>query len=533
MEVLRVKDLSFSYPNSNKEVLSRLNFSINSGDFVLLMGETGSGKSTLLKLLKKELAPLGSLTGEIVFNSLGKSGGTASIDVGFVGQNPSLQVVTDNVYSELSFGLESLGVNNSQIRSRVAEIAVCFGLESKFREHTASLSGGKLQLLNLASVMVMTPQLLLLDEPTSQLDPVAAAELLASVKRLNQELGLTVIIAEHRTEEVMPLCNRVIALKQGGMLCDEPVRRACELLSRQSTLADELPTATRLYSALSGDLACPISISEGRELLSELTPIGRLDTPEPNRSRQKAVEMKNVCFRYGRELPDVLRNLDLTVYEGECLCLFGGNASGKTTVLSCLSSVLKPYCGKIEIFGKNIKAYKGDSLYRQCLSFLPQEVTAVFSKNTVGEELADIDGETFSLRELSHLHPYDLSGGEMQLLALAKAIAAKPRLLLLDEPAKGLDHRAKQRLIEALKKLKAQGLTIILVTHEAELAAEIADRCALFFDGACVCVEACRDFLLHNSYFTTPMVRMTRQLDERVISVDEALSVYKKGSEEQ
>ena len=524
MEILAIKNLSFTYPQCERSAVSEVSFTVDSGEFVVLWGATGSGKSTLLRRLKREISPKGEEIGEITF--LGKAISELSPEkIGFVAQRPDEQIVTDKVYSELAFGLENLGLPQRVIARRVAEMASYFGIEDWFERDVSTLSGGQKQLLNLASIMVMNPEMIVLDEPTSQLDPIATSDFLGTLKKLNRDFSLTVIIVEHRLEELIPMCDKLLVMEDGALTHNGVPREVISELKTNSVLLASMPTAARLYHALSAEKECPLSLREGRRFVEAnyKNDIQAINEPLYSHSENKALEFKDVYFRYERELPDVLKGLSFTVYESEIFCILGGNGSGKTTALSCASGTRRIYTGQIRIFNKKLKEYSGQTLYQNCLTLLPQDVQSVFLCNTVREELKDAKVDVVALPfDLSHLldkHPYDLSGGEQQLVALAKVLATKPRLLLMDEPTKGLDAEKKQILIDVLHELKASGVTVLIVTHDVEFAAMCADRCALFFRGNIVSIGTPREFFSENSFYTTAASRMTKGYFANTVTV--------------
>ncbi len=532
MEILTVKDLTFTYPVCERAAVCNVSFSVASGDFIVLCGATGGGKSTLLRLLKREIAPRGSEKGEILFGGRPINEIPAE-RIGFVSQRPDEQIVTDRVYSELAFGLENLGLPQNVIARRVAEMASYFGIEGWFERDVSTLSGGQKQLLNLASVMVMDPDILILDEPTSQLDPIATSDFLNTVKKLNRDLSLTVIIAEHRLEKLIPMCDRLLVMDKGTLIGDGKPRNVISELSDDCPLLASMPTAARLYRLLGSGAECPLTVGDGRRFIETeySNHITSLSISPYVHSESTALEFKKAYFRYEKNAPDVLKGLDLTIYAGEIFCILGGNGSGKTTALSCACGIRKIYGGQIRVFGKRQKEYPGQSLYRNCLALLPQDVQNVFLCNSVREELEDAHVDASSLPfELSHLfekHPYDLSGGEQQLLALAKVLATNPRLLLLDEPTKGLDAEKKRILIDILRKLKADGVTVLAVTHDVEFAAACADRCALFFRGNIVSCGTPHEFFSENCFYTTSAARIAKGYFENAITVEDIAQLCK------
>ena len=546
MELLRVEDLSFTYPAEPAPALRNVSFSVNEGELILLCGASGCGKTTLLKLLKEELAPEGTRSGRIYYK--GKESGEVSRresagEIGFVMQDPDSQIVTDKVWHELAFGLENLGLPNDVIRLRSAETAGYFGVSGWFNNNTDALSGGQKQVLNLACIMAMHPSLLLLDEPTGQLDPIAAAEFIATVKKLNTELGLTVILAEHRLEEVFPAADRVIVMEAGEIVsdarpCDTPA--ALRSSGCGQTVLPGLPAAVRLFEALRGEGEAPLSVKEGRDWLRARCKNGVRSLPVPERAAEgeTAAELKNVYFRYEKNAPDVLKNLSFTARSGEIFAVLGGNGSGKTTLLDCLSGLKKPYSGAVKILGKKIKEYKNNALYRGVLSYLPQDPKTVFVQDTLQEDLlalcralgqpeeeakqtvAELT-ERFGLTGLLQRHPYDLSGGEQQKAALVKMLLSGPKILLMDEPTKGMDALAKQTLGDTLRTLRDEGRTVILVTHDIEFAAVYADRCAMLFDGEVFAQGTPRDFFSDNNYYTTAANRIARGFYDNAVTVED------------
>ena len=533
MEILKIEDLTFTYPLCPTAAVSNVDLSINKGDFVVLCGATGSGKSTLLRLLKRELAPMGEKNGRILYKGTPTDELDPSVSagsIGFVMQNTAQQIVTDKVWHELSFGLESMGLPRDVIARRVCEMASYFGIEEWYEKNVSQLSGGQLQLLNLASVMVMDPDILILDEPTAQLDPIAAADFIATLKKLNNELSLTVIIAEHRLEELVPVCDRLVVMEQGMVVKSGAPREVIRELDGSHPLFRAMPTAARLYRAvnhLTQSEYCPLTVREGRRFLESAfdNHVRTLAHESYTHSDREALELLDVYFKYDRDGGDILRGMELTVYSGEIFCVLGGNGSGKTTSLGVASGLFKPYSGSVRIFGKRLKDYKGESLYRGCVSLLPQDVQTVFLKNTVSEELEDVGADVcalpFDISGLLEKHPYDLSGGEQQLVALAKVLATKPRLLLMDEPTKGLDAERKIAIIDILRRLRSEGVTVVIVTHDVEFSAMCADRCALCFRGQMMSVGAPHEFFSQNRFYTTAASRMSKGYYDGAVTVED------------
>ena len=550
MECFTIRGLTFSYPEQSKKTLDDLTFCVQPGEFIALAGPSGCGKTTLLRQLKSTLAPHGHLNGEILFegrllNAIDQR--EQSSRIGFVMQNPDNQIVTDKVWHELAFGLESLGYSTSAIRGRVAEMASFFGIQTWFYKNVTELSGGQKQLLNLASIMAMGPSVLILDEPTSQLDPIAAADFLAAVGKINRELGTTVIMTEHRLDEVFPMSDRVLVMDNGKIICDGSPQAVGELLkSSRHSMFLSMPAPMRIYAAVPNALACPITVRDGRMWLDRYAGYHPLtkqedDTGTLEKSDGKpVVELDEVWFKYEKDGPDVVRGLSLKAYEGEFLAILGGNGVGKTTAMSLIAGINKPYRGKVLLEDTPIARLDG-KLFDGLLGVLPQNPQALFVKKTVREDLLEIlknsrlskEERTKKLAQAVHLcrldelterHPYDLSGGEQQRAALAKVLLLEPRILLLDEPTKGLDAEFKQVFAEILGRLLHRGVTIIMVSHDIEFCAKYAHRCAMFFDGSIVTEDEPRTFFSGNSFYTTASNRMARHLLPEAVTAEDVIS---------
>ncbi len=538
MALLAAEHLTVTFPECEAPVLNDVNFSLETGDFAVLCGATGCGKTTLLRMCKRELSPLCSQTGGVRFDGeplAALDAKTSAGTIGFVMQHPEQQIVTDKVWHELAFGLENLNTPQDIMRRRIAEIASYFGMEDWLERDPASLSGGQKQLLNLASVMIMQPRLLLLDEPTAQLDPIAAADFLTTLHRLNQDFSVTILLAEHRLEEVIPQCSRLLLMDRGTVVMQDAPRTLLSALPADAPVMAGMPAAVRLHHALGTKGDCPLSVSEARHMLMPQLCCKQdaLPEPDPLPETAPALTVSDAYFRYERQGRDILNGLCFSVRTGELYCMIGGNGAGKSTVLSVLSGLNRCYAGKVEIFGRRIQDYKHRSLHQQCVTLLPQDVQTVFLRNTAAEELAEIDKnyETvlhdfpFDLKPLYPQHPYDLSGGEQQLLALAKVMLTKPRLLLLDEPTKGLDAQSKRRLADVLHGLTAQGVTVLMVTHDIEFAACHADRCGFLSRGALISADIPTRFFSENAFYTTAASRISRGYYRQTVTVEQIVTL--------
>ena len=550
MAHFEIRDLTFSYPNSQRKTLDGVSLTIHKGEYIALCGKSGSGKTTLLRHLKSVLTPHGQRRGQILFNGapLDKINQTQqSAKIGFVMQNPDDQIVTDKVWHELAFGLESLGCDQKTMRLRVAEMASYFGIQNWFHKDVATLSGGQKQLLNLASVMAMQPEVLILDEPTSQLDPIAASDFLNTVRKINLELGTTVIITEHRLEDIYHAADRVVVMDRGRIVADDTPRAVGDQLYLQrSQMFAALPAPVRVFYQANAAGECPLTVREGRTWLTRTFEGRKLICTEPAaepeilESKLPALRVREAWFRYEKDAPDVLTGMNLAVPEGKLFAIVGGNGAGKSTALKAVCGICKPYRGKVEIFGKDIKKYRAGELFRDCIAMLPQDPKSLFVKASVREELEEMcsqKGRILEIAELcqvSHLmdsHPYDLSGGEQQRTALAKVLLTNPRLLLLDEPTKGLDSFFKVQFAEILQKLKQTGMTIVMVSHDVEFCAEYADMVSMFFDGQILTTDTPHRFFGSNSFYTTAANRMSRCVFQNAVTAADVAALYQKNLE--
>ena len=549
MEVYSIKNLKFSYPDNSDATgrkpfipaLHDVNVTICEGDFLLLAGPSGCGKSTLLSLLKPELTPYGRIEGDILFHGkslLKEKEDGCHAQIGFVMQDIDAQLVTDKVWHELAFGLEGMSCDNAYIRRRVAEMCSYFGLEEILHSSTACLSGGQKQLVNLASVMAMKPEVLILDEPTSQLDPIAAGEFINQLYRINQELGTTVIITEHRLEEVLPYCNRMAVMNAGRIVfCDEPKKLGRE---HAKEMKSYLPTAARIYMDLNEADAepshMPYTVNQGRKWLLEYAKghTERNELPEEDddicADADIAFSLDEIWFRYDRDGRDILKNCSVKVRQGEICAINGGNGSGKSTLLSVVAGMNRPYRGK--------RYVKPDLK----ISMLPQNPKDLFTGKNVRDEIAAVmrkyksrvEMSTFTeiialtqIKPLLERHPYDLSGGEQQRLALALVLLNQPDILLLDEPTKGMDADYRSYLAVALRDLAANGTTIMLVSHDIEFCSEVAGSCGMMFDGEVVSKLPVRKFYSGNSYYTTRTARIGRDIVDGAVRESDIIYAFK------
>ena len=583
MNCIEVKNFSFQYPKESHAALYQVSMEVEEGSFVVLCGKSGCGKSTLLRQFKSVLASHGEKKGEILYGGQNLEDvdlRTQSAEIGYVLQNPDNQIVTDKVWHELAFGLESLGYDTPTIRLRVAEMASYFGIHSWFLKNVSELSGGQKQLLNLASVMAMHPKLLILDEPTSQLDPIAASDFLETVRKINRDIGTTVILTEHRLEDVIPWADKVYVMDKGRMIADgTPNQIGEQLRTMGHDMFLSMPAPMQIYAGTNSSLRCPLTVSQGRRWLSEELETKGIKIKKERNQEETAkkknsilgklaglkkepekeipeIRIKDVWFRYERDLPDVVKGLSLDIKKGEIFAVVGGNGTGKSTAMSLIARIRFPYRGKIYLEGKEIGKYSDDDLYHGFLGVMPQNPQSLFVKKTVREDLYEvIDGKRerkseaypiemkkkdavegiVSLTRLEGLldrHPYDLSGGEQQRLALAKVLLLRPKILLMDEPTKGIDNHYKKELGEILRKLSEHGVTILMISHDVEFCAQYADRTGLFFQGNVVTSEESKKFFAGNNFYTTAANRMARNYFPNAVTVEDVVKAINQTEEE-
>lgn len=525
---IEVRGLSFAYPGAAAPVLNGLDWSVPQGAFALLVGGTGSGKSTLLSLLKPEIAPAGELAGELLV--LGESVAdmdvrTSAERVGYVFQDPENQIVCETVWHEMAFGLENLGLARDEMRRRVAETSYFFGLEDWLHRDTDTLSGGRKQLLSLAAVLALRPRVLLLDEPTSQLDPVAEKNFLHALFRVNRELGCTVVVATHQPRPMLEYATCAYRIEDGRVL---EVADMASLGHREGLFSGEVPGwgASRrakngVFSSASGKLGtldpragalgAKKGLKSGKSAEFEVQSLSRDDSGVPLRAGggrilQKmhggsATTLSEGWFRYDRVSGWVLRGLDVTFSVGAVHAVVGGNGCGKSTMLSVLAKTAKLQRGRM------VRGAASAAL-------LPQNPKALLVAETVRDELmewastcgydegaAQERAAQLGLDGLDARHPYDLSGGQRQLLALAKLLLIGPELLLLDEPTKGLDLTSRRIIAHALCKHAQAGGTVIMATHDLDFAEQVADDVAMMFDGEIACMEPPADFFADNVFY--------------------------------
>lgn len=557
VNAVNIVDLEFSYPNASRPSVNGISLSLEKGSFTCICGPSGCGKTTLLRNLKPSITPHGMRRGQIEI--LGKSvesfegrPGEEAQTIGYVLQNPENQIVTDKVWHELAFGLENLGLPTETIRLRIAEIASFFGIQSWFDKDVSELSGGQKQLLNLAAVMVMQPEILILDEPTSQLDPIAAVDFLDAVKKINNDIGTTVIITEHRLDNVVSMSDRLIVMDSGKVLVnDEPYNAVFRLAEINHPMFLAMPNPAQAYRSALGflkgekslirdvnhlehmeklespidDVAriqkhrMPLNVREGRQWLDCIMngiPVryARMEKEKAFETSKIKLSTTDLWFRYEKNGRDIIKGLTLKVYDGEILAIIGGNGTGKTTLLSVLAGMRRAYRGKYKINGNRTALLPQNPQSLFVCDTVKEELLEAFEGTSIGKSEQNIKiqeiAEFLEINTLMDKHPYDISGGEQQRVALGKVLLLEPDLLLMDEPTKGLDNLLKMKFGELLRRLASNGRTLIFVSHDIEFCSRFANRCIMFFDGGISGEGTPRKLFSGNNFYTTAANRMAR-----------------------
>lgn len=553
MARIRFENLSFWYPQSVTPALSDVSFSLESGEYLCVCGKSGSGKTTLLRQLKPLFGDQGRREGVVIYDNTPLEDvlpEKQASSIGFISQDPDAQIVTDTVGHEMAFGLECLGMSPEVIEQRIAETASFFGMQAWFNDPISAMSGGQKQLLNLASALALQPEVLVLDEPTSQLDPIAATRFLTMLRRINGELGISIVLSEQRLEEAFPDAHRAMVLDGGRVAAfGTPDQVTRKLFESEDVMKAALPTPARVYGAVegsSGERDVPLTIREGRTWLEGFVSShdvkARIESPE-NRSSEHDVVLRSrdLWFRYERSGRDVVQGVDLELRGGRIFAVVGPNGAGKTTLLQCLCGLARPSRGSVQVMGERL--FKGGrrTAAADAMGMLPQDPKLLFARETVREELMEMleaccdEGkrerrvneivDACAIAALLDANPFDLSGGEQQRVALAKVLLAQPRVLLLDEPTKGMDAVFKQSFAQILRELRERGAAILVVSHDLEFCARCADDAAMLFNGSLSSATDARAFFSENAFYTTAASRMSRGIFENAITDEDLVAL--------
>lgn len=527
-------NVSLIYPNSQKTILDNLTFSVDEGELILVIGLTGAGKSSFMKLINGVIPhhTAGILSGEIIVDgkttNLLKPGELSGV-IGIVGQNPLNGFVTSRVEDEIAFTLETNGYSPDVMRRRVEEVIDLLGLQNIRYRNLYTLSGGEQQRVAIASALVMNPKVLVLDEPTSALDPVAAEEVLAIVNKLVHDLGLTVIMAEHKLERVIHFVDRIVLVNGDGQV---EIGSPQEIM-KKSPINPPIVRAAKKLNLTN----IPLSVRELKRLATQW----QINIPKiknansivkPVTENNPIISAKKVSVNYGEKV--IIKSIDLQVAAGEILALMGRNGAGKSTLLKLISGQLSSTAGFLSVDGKNPDKLIGKELVN-LIGFIPQEPADLFYGSSVQEEcnMADADNNLAenstlkTLRNLSSqinekLHPRDLSEGQKLTLAISIVLATNPKILILDEPTRGLDYQAKDVLVGILRKLSKNGTTIIMATHDVELVAEFATRVIVLADGELITDGSTLEVLTASPAFAPQMAKVFTK--QNWLTVNDVLS---------
>ena len=580
--VLEMRHIYKTFPGV--KALQNVDFTLKKGEIHALMGENGAGKSTLIKVLTgvEEFE-----TGEImidgcdhaIINRSPQEAQNRGISTVYQEVNlcPNL-TVAENLFigrEPRKGGLIDWKTMNKKASKLLQDLDIHADVTQTIDNYSIAIQ----QMVAIARAVDMSAKVLILDEPTSQLDPIAASDFLETVKKINRDLGTTIILTEHRLEEVFPSADRVVVMDEGQILCvGTPPEIGEELKKRNHEMFLAMPVPMQVYAKVESEQPCPITVRDGRKWLDivckkkGISPANASSSYRKESDSQKGkssfakitekitgkkediiLACDDLWFRYDKELPDVVKGLSFSLKRGEFFALLGGNGTGKSTTLSLLSRLRKPYRGKVLLEDKDIRRYSDKELFRNFLGVLPQNPQSLFVKKSVELELFEMVGgvkekkdeeyqlamdkkdavegiiKVTHLEELLHRHPYDLSGGEQQRLALAKILLLRPKLLLMDEPTKGLDSYFKKEFAGILALLKEQGVTVFMISHDIEFCASYADRCGLFFDGNIVACGTPGEFFAGNNFYTTAANRMARRYFPMAVTGEDIVECLKKG----
>ena len=523
-----IKNLSFAYNDESVQVLTDISLSVSQGEFIVLAGQSGCGKTTLLKHLKKELLPIGKRTGNVYYDgvSLQEIPDLLSAqEVGMVFQNPENQLVMDTVIQELAFSLENVGLASHVIQKRIAELISFLGFQDLLHQSVHTLSGGQKQLVNLAAVLVLQPKLLLLDEPTAQLDPIAAKDFLGLLKRINEELGITIIMSEHRLDEVIPLATRVVFMNAGKIIYDGIPQHVIAKMWELEEFRPFIPQIPRLFLEWNAE-QIPFTVRGAQtQIHSEVCIEHEAPVISQTEKKEVILQAEHISFQYEKNSPFILRDLTLSIEQGKWTALVGKNGTGKSTLLTILAGLNKTRRGKVRWNGTEIHKINSKERFKR-IGYVSQHPYYHFTCDTVWEEVFERANELYGekanqvtkdmlqrfwLYSIRDRHPHDCSGGEQQLIALCTVLLSKPSLLLLDEPTKGLDPGKKERLGQLFQELQKEGTTIVMATHDIEFAAKYVDHCMMLFDGKIIMNDAPKEFFSDNFFYTTSINRFIRK----------------------
>lgn len=536
MEIFRLENLSYKYPQREEFALKDIDLRIDEGDFTLFVGASGSGKSTLARVLNGLIPEFygGNISGKAYFRNMNLKGlerKEISKEVGMVFQNPERQLIMNKVEEEIVFGCENLNMDLLAMKRRLAEVLSFMNLSALQVKNTQDLSGGEKQKVAIASVLAMNPKVLILDEPTSQLDPLSAQELFDILKRLNQELGFTVILIEQHLDKCFNLADKIILLEKGRIKYNASANKFVSWA--RNSHRDFIPLVAQLF-ADKYSINLPLTINQGRSILNFHKLEQKEDLAQDFSNKKELIRVKNLNFSYTNNNP-IFNGIDLSLKEKEFLCILGNNGAGKSTLLKLLCGSLKPNSGEMLVLNQNPLCIKKNALPKM-IGYLSQNPNDYLFNDSVAEEVSYVlrnlnmpnEGlvnqlvEFMGLSNQKNINPRDLSTGQRQRVALAAVLASQPQILLLDEPTRGLDLNLKRSLGEKLCDLNQQGKTILLVTQDVDFAAEYAQRIVLLFNGEIVADGSKQEVLKNELFYSSSMSRLFQGFHEGVICFEQA-----------
>lgn len=530
LEIVNIHNVTFNYTDSSKSAIEDINLKINEGEFVLITGPSGCGKSTLIRLINGIIPDYygGTIKGEVFL----QGNNIVNIDrhsivkmVGMVYQHPEKQIILQDVEREIAFGLENFNTEINTMKRNVAEAISLLGINGIRDKQTAKISGGEKQRVAIAAIAAMDPEIILLDEPISQLDPIGAEEVLNYIKKLNCDMGKTIVLVEQRLDKCFSMADRIIFMENGRIINEGTPHNIPKEINKKH----HIPNLTYIFKS-AGYEKLPIDVKEARKIVMSKS-ISTIDKQKKSLSNV-VVEVKKLNFGYEKRV-STLKDINLTIRKGEILCVMGENGAGKSTLFKIIAGLINNYTGKVYIEGKNASAMDDVERIKK-VGYLSQNPNDYFGRKTVFEEvgytLKNIDeysservNEVLNLMNITHLkdrNPRDLSGGEKQRTAIACTLVANPDILVLDEPTRGMDSIAKDNLGNIIRELASRGKSIVIITHDADFAGDYGDTVNLMFDGEIVARGDAESILCDSAYYSPQVSRVFKNRSKVVCSKD-------------